>query len=295
MALLEQLDRFGTLHGRQLRRLALPIVVVATLCSMAGEGFGIRATGTIALALVAVWAIALYIVSEQKYEKLTSTTVREAFEINVLQLHQHVCTTASYWEYLRYVLAEVAKAGLVSHTAGVPQDMGSLGKSLVNVETMVREWLDQLVPANSRYVVYYMVEETLEASSVVHNGWRGRPPDFRSDSRRLEIFLAKARLGEWIVVPDVTRPALNDRNHVDLAFDCVAFKSFALVPLRIEEPLGGTDADVLPIGCLVIEGKAAGSLTEHFCRTAIQVTADLLALAFRGATISRSRRSHADA
>lgn len=286
---LASIDRLAAAHGRRLRLAVLPVAVAATVLTVVGKGLGWRVGGIAVLAAVAIWAYLLYFLADQRCERISKEIAAfSTIDANSIQLHQHVCETKEYWEYLRGSLAEVANTGatgILGEPTRLPATSEELGQGFTGAERLLREWLDHLAPPKSRYVVYYVFNDEMQASAEIHSGWKGRPPDLRHDSVRHNLLLTMVKLGTWVVLPDVGRPEPGDEKFVPLCFDRTDFHSFACLPLRVEEPASSSSyqRNGLAVGALIVESPTANGLTENFCGTAIQVAGDILALSFANA------------
>jgi hypothetical protein len=267
------------------------VVAAATVFSVIGKGLGWRIGGIVILAVVATWAYVLYFMADRRYEQMKiRDAAPELSALNGAQLHKHVCETTDYWEYLHNLLAEVATTNVptvLDEPIERPTNSAELGKGFIGSERMMRELLDHIVPPKSRYVAYYIFDSGMQASSEVQNGWKGRPPDLQREPMKQELLLTKVTLGDYIVLPDAENPAPKDRKYTFLCFDKSRFRSFAALPLRVDEPVDNMDRQFgMAVGALLIESPNVGELSENFCSTAIQVAADILALAFAAARSS---------
>jgi hypothetical protein len=283
--MLGTIDKLTLAHRRPLRLAVVPVAAAATVFSIIGKGLGWRIGGIAILAVVALWTYLLYFIADQRYERIRiRDTTCEPLELSIVQLHQHVCKTTDYWDYLRSLLAEVASTSIPEirvEPVELPGKVTELGESFTGSEKMMRELLDHIIPPKSRYVVYYVLDEKLQASSEVHNGWKGRPPDLQQDSLRHKLLLTTVQAGKWVVLPDVVHPAPEDVKFTPLCFDKALFQSFASLPLRVEESVSGAGQEYgLGVGVLIVESPNINGISERFCLTAVQVAADILALAF---------------
>ncbi|HTX85209.1 MAG TPA: hypothetical protein VME44_23745 [Streptosporangiaceae bacterium] len=261
---------------------------------MAGKGLGWRTGGIVTLTAVTVWTYFLYYLAEERVKRISEEARITPLEPQASQLHQHVCQSDDYWKYLRDLLAElaeVAEAGVLTGPAIQPTTSTDLGQGFIQAEKMMREWLDHLTPPYSRYVVYYLSGESMQASSEVHNGWKGRPPDLQRDSLRRDILTTLAKLGRWVVLPDVEQLTPEDEEYLPLCFDRVRYQSFASLPLKVEEPVprNNVQQNGLAVGVLIIESPGANEISVDFCRTAVLTACDILALAFASAWSSFSK------
>ncbi len=275
-----RIDQLARAHGRRLRLAVLPVAAAATIFTVVGKGLGWRIGAIAILAAVTIWTYVLYFMADQRCEQLRT-------RVKVSQLHQHVCESTEYWDYLRDLLTEVASASIpdaLSEPSELPTTSTELGQGFAGSEKMMRELLDHIIPPRTRYVIYYIFGDKMQASSEVHNGWKGRPPDLQRDSLRHELLLTMIKLGEWVVLPDVKNPTPEDNRFSPLCFEPAKFQSFASLPLRVEEPVNNSDQqNGLAVGALILESANVNGVSENFCRTAMQVAADILALAFASA------------
>jgi hypothetical protein len=291
------IDGLARAQGRRLRVAVLPVAAAATIFSVVGKGLGWRIGAIAILAAVTIWTYVLYFMADRRCEQMRSqnTTAGSSGSDAVTQLHQHVCETTDYWDYLHDLLAEVANTSIpdiLAEPAELPTNSAELGPGFIGSEKMMRELLDHLIPPKSRYVAYYIFGDKMLPSSEVHNGWKGRPPDLQRDSLRHELLLTMVQRGDWLVLPDVNNPAPEDREYTPLCFDKNKFQSFGSLPLRVEEPVSNTGPQYgLAVGALIIESPMANDVSEDFCRTAMQVAADTLALAFASARSRFTRGS----
>ena len=294
--MLGSIDQLARAHGRRLRLAVLPVAAAATVFTVVGKGLGWRIGGVVILAVVTIWTYILYFIADHRCEQMRIQDASGFSGPNGTQLHRHVCETTEYWDYLRDLLAEVANTSIpdvLAEPVELPSASVELGSGFLGSEKMMRELLDHIMPPKSRYVVYYIFGNKFQASSEIHNGWKGRPPDLQRDSLRQELLLAMVKLGEWVVIPDVRKPAPEDDRFTPLCFDKAGFQSFASLPLRVEEPVNRLGQQYgMAVGALIIESPSVNSISQDFCRTAMQVAADILALAFASA---RSRFAGEDA
>jgi hypothetical protein len=285
-------------HGRRIRVAALPVVAAAAVFTVIGKGLGWR-IGTIAiLAVVTIWMYVLYFLADQRYERLETQAAAPRSPESSPQLHEQVCETTDYWDYLHDLLAEVANASIpdvLAEPAGLPSTSAELGPGFAGCEKMMREFIDHVIPSKSRYVVYYIFGDKMLASSEVHNGWKGRPHDLQLDPEREQLLLTMVKRGDWVVLPDVNHPAPGDRKLTSLCFDKAEFQSFASLPLRVEAPVNHLGLQyAMAVGALIVECPQVNGMSENFCHTAMQIAVDILALAFASAR-AKSAEESADA
>jgi hypothetical protein len=284
-----RIEELAVDHGPLLRRVVLPVTVAAALFTVFGKGLGLRIGGIAILAAVTIWTCILYFFAEQHFERVTRQFRNSnTLDSQVSQLHQHVCETDRYWKYLHDFLAElaeVANTGVLEEPTALPTTPADLGQGFLDAEKMMRELLDHLIPSDSRYVAYYIFSDRMQASPEVQNGWRRRPPDLQRDSLRRDLLARLARLGKWVVLPNVKQPAPEDEEYVPLCFDSANFQSFACLPLTVEEPSKrkATQRNGLAVGVLVIESPGVNEIGVNFCKTAVLTACDILALAFASA------------
>lgn len=190
--MLGSLDQLARAHSRRLRLAVLPIAAAATVITVVGKGLGWRIGGIAILATVTIWTYILYFMADQRCEKMQAIgTTSSSAEPNATQLHHYVCETTEYWDYLHDLLTEVANTSipeLVAEPVELPAASTDLGQGFVASERMMREFLDHIIPPSSRYVAYYILNGGMQASSEIHNGWKGRPPDLRSEPLRHNFF-----------------------------------------------------------------------------------------------------------
>jgi hypothetical protein len=266
-------------HGRRIRVAALPVVAAAAVFTVIGKGLGWR-IGTIAiLAGVTIWMYALYFLADQRYERMETQGTASRSSESYAQLHEQVCETTAYWDYLHDLLAEVANASIpdvLAEPTELPSTSTALGSGFAGCEKMMREFIDHVIPPKSRYVVYYIFGDKMLASSEVHNGWKGRPPDLQLEPERERLLLTMVKRGDWVVLPDVNNPAPGDRRLTSLCFDKTEFQSFASLPLRVEEPVNYLGLQyAMAVGALIIESPEVNGMSESFCHTAMQIAVDM--------------------
>jgi hypothetical protein len=264
------------------------VAAAATVLTVVGKGLGWRIGGIAILAAVTIWTYILYFMADRRCEKMQvlGAGTNPSSPIST-QLHQCVCETTEYWDYLHDLLAEVANTtipNVLADPAAFPANSTELGQGLADSEKMMRELLGYILPSKSRYVAYYILAGNAQASAEMHNGWKGRPPDLRREPLRHGLLLDTIKERNWIVLPDVENPSATDRKYVPLCFDKTRFRSFAFLPLRVDGPVNNLgQRHGLSFGALIIESPSANSLSEDFCGTALQTAADIIALAFAGA------------
>lgn len=282
------IDQLVRAHSRRIRVAALPIVAAAAILSVIGKGLGWRIGGIAILAAVTIWMYALYFRADQCCERLQTQAAGSGMsKPYAAQLHEQVCETTEYWDYLHDLLTEVANASIpdvLTEPPELPAISTELGPAFAGCEKMMREFLDHITPPRSRYVVYYLLGDNMLASSEVHNGWKGRPPDLRLALERQRLLLTMVKRGDWVVLPDVNNPAAGDRELTSLCFDRAEFQSFASLPLRVEQPVNSLGQQYgMAVGTLIIESPEVNGMSEAFCHTAMQIAVDILALAFASA------------
>ena len=276
-------------HGRLLRRIVLPVTVGAAIFTIFGKGFGFRIGGIVILAAVTIWTCVIYLAAEQHFDRVIKQHRGSSSpESLTSQLHRHVCETDRYWKYLHDFLAELAEVtntSVLAEPTTLPTRSADLGQGFLDAEKMMREFLDHLIPSDSRYVAYYIFSGHMQASSEVQNGWARRPPDLQRDSLRHELLVKLAKLNKWVVLPNVKQPDPGEEEYVQLCFDSANFQSFACLPLTVEEPAvkNASQRNGLAVGVLVIESPNVNEISVTFCKTAVLTACDILALAFASA------------
>jgi hypothetical protein len=250
--------------------------------------------GTISmLAAVTIWTYVLYYLAEQRLARLgQQITGADARTNQAGSMHAQVCLSDQYWRDLRNLLAELAEvagANILAEPTIPPTSPAELGLCFLEAERMMREWLEHLIPPDSRYVVYYIFGGFLYPSPEVQRGWDRRPPDLQRDAFRRDELLKLTKINKWVVVPNINQPDPGDEEYFPLCFDA-SIQSFAFLPLMVEEPASrsATQRNGLAVGTLIIDSKAVDQISVEFCTRAVLATCDVLALAFASA---RSRFS----